>query len=82
MFNSHLWHGGTRNRTAPPRRALHSYFTRRGNGQQLDQREYIRPETLSGSARPPGTSSTCKVWPFVHVLATSEQAHFGPRPPR
>ena len=25
---------------------LHSYFTRRANGQQLDQKKYIRPETL------------------------------------
>ena len=27
--------------------ALHSYFTRRGNQQQLDQKKYIRPETLA-----------------------------------
>jgi ectoine hydroxylase-related dioxygenase (phytanoyl-CoA dioxygenase family) len=47
VFNSHLWHGGTLNRSRSPRRALHSYFTRRGNAQQLDQRRYIRPETLS-----------------------------------
>jgi ectoine hydroxylase-related dioxygenase (phytanoyl-CoA dioxygenase family) len=46
VFNSHLWHGGTLNRSARPRRALHSYFTLRGNSQQLDQRKYIRPETL------------------------------------
>ena len=45
VFNSHLWHGGTRNRTGSPRRALHSYFTRRANGQQLNQREYLRPQT-------------------------------------
>jgi hypothetical protein len=25
---------------------MHSYFTRRGNGQQLDQRKYVQPETL------------------------------------
>jgi ectoine hydroxylase-related dioxygenase (phytanoyl-CoA dioxygenase family) len=48
VFNSHLWHGGTLNRTDSQRRALHSYFTRRANGQQLNQREYIRPETLAG----------------------------------
>jgi ectoine hydroxylase-related dioxygenase (phytanoyl-CoA dioxygenase family) len=45
IFNSHLWHGGTQNRTDRPRRALHSYFTRRNHGQQLDQKKYIRPET-------------------------------------
>ncbi|MBV9379872.1 MAG: phytanoyl-CoA dioxygenase family protein [Streptosporangiaceae bacterium] len=47
VFNSHLWHGGTLNRTGRQRRALHSYFTRRGNGQQLDQKKYVRPETLA-----------------------------------
>ncbi len=47
VFNSHLWHGGTRNDSGRPRRALHSYFTRRANGQQLDQKKYIRPETLA-----------------------------------
>jgi ectoine hydroxylase-related dioxygenase (phytanoyl-CoA dioxygenase family) len=46
VFNSHLWHGGTLNRSPSPRRALHSYFTRRGNSQQLDQKKYIRPETV------------------------------------
>jgi ectoine hydroxylase-related dioxygenase (phytanoyl-CoA dioxygenase family) len=47
VFNSHLWHGGTRNNTDRTRRAMHSYFTRRANGQQLNQREFIRPETLA-----------------------------------
>jgi ectoine hydroxylase-related dioxygenase (phytanoyl-CoA dioxygenase family) len=47
VFNSHTWHGGTVNRTDRPRRALHSYFTRRHRGQQTDQRKYLRPETLS-----------------------------------
>lgn len=53
IFNSHLWHGGTRNDTAKPRRVLHSYFCRRDQTQQLNQRQYIRPETyrrLSESA--------------------------------
>ena len=45
IFNSHLWHGGTLNRSDKPRRALHSYFCRRGLPQQLDQPKYIRPET-------------------------------------
>jgi ectoine hydroxylase-related dioxygenase (phytanoyl-CoA dioxygenase family) len=47
VFNSHLWHGGTVNRSSRPRRALHAYFTRRGYAQQLDQRKYVRPETLA-----------------------------------
>jgi ectoine hydroxylase-related dioxygenase (phytanoyl-CoA dioxygenase family) len=47
VFNSHLWHGGTLNRSSRPRRAMHSYFTRRGNAQQLDQRKYARPDTLA-----------------------------------
>lgn len=47
IFNAHLWHGGTRNTTQRPRRALHSYFCRRGRKQQLDQRAHIRPETLA-----------------------------------
>jgi Protein involved in biosynthesis of mitomycin antibiotics/polyketide fumonisin len=45
VFNSHTWHGGTRNRTDAPRRAMHCYFCRRGETQQLDQRRYLRPET-------------------------------------
>jgi ectoine hydroxylase-related dioxygenase (phytanoyl-CoA dioxygenase family) len=47
IFNAHLWHGGTRNTTGRPRRALHSYFCRRGRKQQLDQQAYVRPETLA-----------------------------------
>jgi ectoine hydroxylase-related dioxygenase (phytanoyl-CoA dioxygenase family) len=47
VFNSHLWHGGTVNRSSRPRRALHAYFTRRGYAQQLEQRKYARPETLA-----------------------------------
>ena len=46
-FNSHLWHGGTKNRSDRPRRALHSYFGRRSRGQQLDQKKYAKPETLA-----------------------------------
>ena len=54
IFNSHTWHGGTLNRTDHPRRAMHSYFTRRDQQQQLNQKAYIRPETyqrLSPAAR-------------------------------
>jgi ectoine hydroxylase-related dioxygenase (phytanoyl-CoA dioxygenase family) len=54
IFNSHTWHGGTLNSTDRPRRAMHSYFTRRDQTQQLDQKAFIRPETyqrLSPAAR-------------------------------
>ncbi|MBZ0302634.1 MAG: phytanoyl-CoA dioxygenase family protein, partial [Anaerolineae bacterium] len=54
LFNSHTWHGGTLNRSAQRRRAMHSYFCRRDQPQQLDQQKYIRPETaarLSEAAR-------------------------------
>jgi ectoine hydroxylase-related dioxygenase (phytanoyl-CoA dioxygenase family) len=47
VFNSHTWHGGTLNQTTSRRRALHSYFCRRDQPQQLDQRQYARPETLA-----------------------------------
>lgn len=47
IFNSHTWHGGTLNRTASPRRALHSYYTRRDQPQQTDQRASLRPETIA-----------------------------------
>ncbi len=45
IFNAHTWHGGTRNRTDQPRRAVHAYFCRRGGTPQTDQRRYARPET-------------------------------------
>lgn len=47
IFNSHTWHGGTLNRTDKPRRALHSYFTRRDQPQQTNQSTSLRPETLA-----------------------------------
>lgn len=47
IFNSHLWHGGTLNRSASPRRAMHSYFCRRDLPQQLDQQAYVRVNTYA-----------------------------------
>ncbi len=47
IFNAHTWHGGTRNRTDQPRRAVHAYFCRRGGTPQTDQRRYARPETYA-----------------------------------
>ena len=54
IFNSHTWHGGTFNGSGVRRRALHSYFCRRDQPQQLDQQGYLREETwrrLSPAAR-------------------------------
>lgn len=45
LFNAHLWHGGTQNKTNHPRRAIHSYFCQRTQSQQLDQAKYITSET-------------------------------------
>lgn len=46
IFNSHTWHGGTTNHTPHPRRAIHSYFCRKDQPQQVDQKRYIKQETL------------------------------------
>ena len=45
VFNSHTWHGGTLNHTSAPRRAVHSYWTRRDQPQQLNQRQFLGAET-------------------------------------
>lgn len=47
IFNSHTWHGGTLNRTDRPRRAMHSYFCRRDQPQQTDQRASLGAETVA-----------------------------------
>lgn len=46
IFNSHTWHGGTTNNTHKPRRSIHSYFCRRDQPQQIDQKRYILKKTL------------------------------------
>ncbi|MBM3787650.1 MAG: phytanoyl-CoA dioxygenase family protein [Acidobacteria bacterium] len=48
LMNSHLWHGGTANRTANPRRSLHGFFVRGDLPQQQYQRRLLRPETQAG----------------------------------
>ena len=45
VMNAHLWHGGTANRTARPRLALHSFYCRRDLPQQQYQKRLLRPET-------------------------------------
>ena len=52
IFNSHTWHGGTLNRSTAPRRALHSYWTRRGLPQQLDMERWLSAETKARMSPP------------------------------
>jgi len=46
IFNAHLWHGGTTNRSQSTRRAYHCFFSSRELPQQLNQKEYIRKKTF------------------------------------
>lgn len=48
VFNSHLWHGGTVNRAASTRYALHSYFTRRRHPPQTNFQALVSDSTRSG----------------------------------
>ena len=45
IFNSHVWHGGTTNKTTEHRRSIHSYFCTMDQPQQIDQKRYITDET-------------------------------------
>jgi hypothetical protein len=47
LMNSHMWHGGTANRTASPRRSLHGFFVRGDQPQQQYQKRLLRPDTLA-----------------------------------
>jgi len=54
VMNSHLWHGGTANRTDRRRLALHAFYCRRDKPQQQYQKALLREETaarLSPAAR-------------------------------
>ena len=54
VMNAHMWHGGTANRTAQPRRAMHVYYTRFDQPQQQYQKRWLSPEVqarLSPEAR-------------------------------
>jgi ectoine hydroxylase-related dioxygenase (phytanoyl-CoA dioxygenase family) len=44
VMNAHLWHGGTANRSATPRTAVHAFFCRRDRPQQQYQKKLLRPE--------------------------------------
>ena len=47
LMNAHMWHGGTANRTATPRRSLHGFFVRGDQPQQQYQKKLLRPETVA-----------------------------------
>ena len=47
IMNTHMWHGGTANRTDCARRALHGFYTRSDKPQQQYQKALLRPETVA-----------------------------------
>jgi ectoine hydroxylase-related dioxygenase (phytanoyl-CoA dioxygenase family) len=47
-MNAHLWHGGTANRTAAPRLAMHAFYCRGDKPQQQYQKSLLRAETQAG----------------------------------
>jgi ectoine hydroxylase-related dioxygenase (phytanoyl-CoA dioxygenase family) len=51
VMNAHMWHGGTENRTAAPRRALHAFYCRADQPQQQYQKALI-PEDVQNRLRP------------------------------
>jgi ectoine hydroxylase-related dioxygenase (phytanoyl-CoA dioxygenase family) len=54
VMNAHMWHGGTANRTAAPRRAMHVYYTRWDQPQQQYQKRLLSHDVqarLSPEAR-------------------------------
>ena len=44
VMNAHAWHGGTANRTAAPRLAMHAFYCRRDKPQQQYQEQVLRPD--------------------------------------
>ena len=43
-MNSHLWHGGTANRTEAPRLAMHGFYCRADTPQQQYQKQLLDPD--------------------------------------
>jgi ectoine hydroxylase-related dioxygenase (phytanoyl-CoA dioxygenase family) len=50
VMNSHLWHGGTANRTSAPRLAMHAFYCRRDKPQQQYQKQLLRPDVQAALA--------------------------------
>ncbi|MEO5819405.1 MAG: phytanoyl-CoA dioxygenase family protein [Vicinamibacteraceae bacterium] len=48
VMNSHLWHGGTANRTAAPRLAMHGFYCRRDKPQQQYQKQLLDADVQAG----------------------------------
>jgi ectoine hydroxylase-related dioxygenase (phytanoyl-CoA dioxygenase family) len=48
VMNAHAWHGGTANRTAAPRLAMHAFYCRRDKPQQQYQKQLLRPAVQDG----------------------------------
>jgi ectoine hydroxylase-related dioxygenase (phytanoyl-CoA dioxygenase family) len=48
VMNAHMWHGGTANRTASPRLAMHAFYCRRDKPQQQYQKQLLRPQVQAG----------------------------------
>jgi ectoine hydroxylase-related dioxygenase (phytanoyl-CoA dioxygenase family) len=44
VMNAHAWHGGTANRTAAPRLAMHGFYCRRDKPQQQYQKQLLRAD--------------------------------------
>jgi ectoine hydroxylase-related dioxygenase (phytanoyl-CoA dioxygenase family) len=44
VMNAHMWHGGTANRTAAPRLAMHAFYCRGDKPQQQYQKQLLRRE--------------------------------------
>lgn len=47
VFNAHLWHAGCENVSHRSRASVHAYFCLRSISQELNQREYLSPKTIS-----------------------------------
>jgi ectoine hydroxylase-related dioxygenase (phytanoyl-CoA dioxygenase family) len=45
VMNAHMWHGGTANRTAGHRRAMHGFYCRRDKPQQQYQKQLLSAAT-------------------------------------
>jgi ectoine hydroxylase-related dioxygenase (phytanoyl-CoA dioxygenase family) len=50
IMNAHLWHGGTANRSAAPRLAMHAFYCRADKPQQQYQKALLRRETQDSLA--------------------------------